>query len=291
MTLQSKPLGVELRGVDHSISSDHFSILFSLKLSKPKRPRVIKTIRRLGSIDLNQLDDDIGRSFSTLTSASILSDCMENFNREMTLLLDHHAPARTIQFTERDTPWYNREIRHAKTECRRLERKWCQSQLTIHHELFKQQMNHLHHLRESAKKEYIVTKMENANGPKETFAILNNLMHSKKSTPLPSHTDASELAERFATFFYDKTATIRRSIEELPVSSGEPSLAAAADHHSALTEFSPASNEEIAKLLSKCSKSSALDPIPVWIVKQCPSVVPVISDIINQSLRSSVVPP
>ena len=59
-----------------------------------------------------------------------------------------------------------------------------------------------------------------------------------------------------------------------------------------LSEFSSVSEDQLAKIISKCKPtSSSVDPIPTKIVLDCLDVLlPVLVDIINSSLHSAIVP-
>lgn len=225
-------------------------MLYELKLRKPVRPKVTKTIRKLKSISINHFNNDI---LSCSISSSSLSDRVHSFNTELESLLDRHAPLKKITVTQRDTPWYNHDIRHAKTKCRRLERKWRQSMLTVDHEIYKAQRNRLQQMREAAKKTYINEKLDNASSSKETYAVLNCIMHSKRKQNLPSHHDPRDLAESFSDFFFEKTSKIRKAIEDTPESNA---LLPPAMHCDASFErFEQTNVTEVAKLLSLTAKS------------------------------------
>jgi len=212
------------------------------------------------------------------------------YNKVLEALVEQHAPSKCITITERpDTPWYSLEIRHAKTECRRLERRWLRSKLTIDHELFKSQRNHLKSLRETAKRDYIQGKLNEATTPRDTHGILNKLLHKAVEQPLPSFQDPSELAERFATFFTDKISAVRNSLTGLAHS--PPYTVEVSEIESPLATFDLAQHDEVAKLVMKSpTKSCALDPVPTWLVKKCPALIPFLCDVINESLKTCTVP-
>jgi hypothetical protein len=278
-----------LKEVDRSVTSDHFAVICNLLLPRPKRRRKNINVRRWRSIDPLEFNSDI-----TAMSASIETtyDRVTTYNSLLESLVDKHAPVRSIMITERSaTPWYSVEIRHAKTHCRVLERKWQKSKLNIDHELFKLHRNNLKDLRDKAKSEYIHQKLTTATTTKDTFSILNKLLHKPADQQLPSHQTTTELTERFATFFTDKIAAVRNgfntaALPPQPASTGNPSTVPA------LSCLKPVCDKELKKLIGNSpSKSCALDPAPTWLVKQCPALVSVLSNIINHSLETGVVSP
>ena len=61
---------------------------------------------------------------------------------------------------------------------------------------------------------------------------------------------------------------------------------------SPLTNFTEATEAEILNIIKQSpSKSCELDPLPTWLLKECTSeLVPLITDIVNMSLRESLIP-
>ena len=59
-----------------------------------------------------------------------------------------------------------------------------------------------------------------------------------------------------------------------------------------MTSFTPATISEIQKIIGKtASKSCSSDPVPTWLLKEHLDVLlPVITDIVNLSLKSGVFP-
>ena len=196
---QTASFNVHITKLDHSVSSDHSAILFNLTVPKPAREKKEIHVRKWKSINISEFDNDISQQI-TPSSKSI-----EAYNSVLSQLLDKHAPSVTITVTEHpSTPWYSQEIRHAKTLCRKYERNWRKSRLTVHFELLKSQKHILKSLRDNAKSEYIHVKLNEATSSKDTYSILNHLMHKRNDYPLPMHDDLTELTNNFAPFFEEK---------------------------------------------------------------------------------------
>ena len=104
---------------------------------------------------------------------------------------------------------------------------------------------------------------------------------------LPSSTNSNQ---KFVAFLTDKISRIRRGIPQSDMAS--PSVCAVSVPVAELSSFRPASVDEVAKIIQASpSKSSSLDPIPTWLLKQCSSsLVPVLKHIINILLSSSEMP-
>jgi hypothetical protein len=154
----------------------------------------------------------------------------------------------------------------------------------------KNQRNHLKSLRESEKSNYIHDKLNSATSTKDTYSVLNNLLHKSRNQLLPSHSDPGELAERFSSYFTDKIATVRANlVQAAPGTTSNISEVAALQFP--LNNFQLTDHAEIAKLIMKSpSKSCVLDPAPTWLIKKCPAVIPLICNIVNESLTNQTMP-
>ena len=106
-------------------------------------------------------------------------------------------------------------------------------------------------------------------------------------TKLPLYSSQDTLANQFADFFEDKVQKIRDGlpVEEAPVVSLPPC-------NFELCVFVPVTISEVSQIVMKsCTKACALDTMPTWLLKELLlSIAPLMTDFINSSLQSSVVP-
>ena len=117
------------------------------------------------------------------------------------------------------------------------------------------------------------------------------LLQKSSDLPLAVHESPTDLANEFATFFTNKVAKVQASKSTPPCSTipdpfHEPPCSAR------LPSFSPLSTDEVAKLIANSpTKSCSLDPIPGDLFTSClPTTLPIITKIINLSLKSGSVP-
>jgi hypothetical protein len=136
------------------------------------------------------------------------------YNRVLSELLEKHAPAKQrVVVVRPNTPWYNPEIRAAKVERRKCERKYRLSKLSIDLENYQCQRNKVNELIEKSKQTYFVDKINEASGPKELQRVFDQLLHTNsKTSVLPSSCHSVELADKFSSHFCDKIVNIRSSI-------------------------------------------------------------------------------
>jgi hypothetical protein len=213
------------------------------------------------------------------------------YDASLRSLIDQHAPERVVQITVRpDVPWFNYEIRACRRELRRLERQWKQTRLSVHLQMLHAQRNQLTRVRRQAKITYFSDKISSATSPKELASITSGLLQKKKDSLLPSTNNDVQLAETFANFFDNKITNIRSRISPPAVSS--TTSAVATSDIASMTAFLPATEEEIAKVVkSSPCKTSCLDPLPSWLLRQClPALLPVLTSVANLSLSTACVP-
>ena len=135
----------------HTTNNDHGAVHCCLHLPKPQPLRHPIQYRNYAAIDKHVLRGDIATSTLCLDPATSAASLLEQYDTTLSLLLDKHAPVLTRTITIRPkVPWFNGDIKMAKQKRRQLERRWRQSRLTIHRDLFKEQRRHVNQLIASA---------------------------------------------------------------------------------------------------------------------------------------------
>ena len=225
--------------------------------------------RNYAAIDKHVLRGDIATSTLCLDRATSAASLLEQYDTTLSLLLDKHAPVLTRTITIRPkVPWFNGDIKMAKQNRRQLERRWRQSRLTIHRDLFKEQRRHVNQLIASAKSAHYTAKItEAACDIKQLYNVVNALMIK----PEPGLSDCGsmvQLASKFSAFFQDK---IRMIQEENLTLNADPNYVPednpdAVDNK--LSVLMPATEDEVRGLINKSpSTSCSLDPVPTWLPK------------------------
>jgi hypothetical protein len=192
-------------------------------------------------------------------------------------------------------PWYNDEIMAAKRDKRKAEKKWRETGLVVHRQIYKSARDHVTTLIAKSKQDYYKERINSsADTQKTLFACVKELLHEKKPAKLPSYDSALELADRIATFFQDKITKIRDYLEDnqktFDMDQGPEMMLVSDSAH--MTLFDPATEEEVKKIImASASKSCCLDPIPTHLLKKCLHVLlPIITKIINLSFKSAKFP-
>ena len=140
--------------------------------------------------------------------------------------------------------------------------------------------------------EILSSIIENSANYKRIYEICNNLLGRSKNTPLPPGIPNKDLAVSFNNYFTEKIAKICSDLIEkhLHLPPYIETQAPLGTHD--ISNFQPITLPELQKLIhSTSNKNCVLDPIPTALLKQIlPSIVALISDIINTSVRDGIVP-
>ena len=187
--------------------SDHClrSVSFDLLLRKPGRVTKKVTSRNIRSVDMYFFfffRTDLRNVLECATqseSADPLSVC----NTCVPQALDHHASLVTRTMTDRTSaPLMTLEVKQAKDKRHIAERKWRQSGLTIHREMYAKQRNLVSDLTSKAQKDNICEKHADCDSSREHFRLSNQMMGTFRGTVLPSNMRPVSLPDKFSDFFF-----------------------------------------------------------------------------------------
>ena len=167
----SSSTGVKEVCVENKRISDHSTLTFSFSLAKPGPIKRTVTSRNLKSLNMPLFREDV--SLIDVTS----EDPLSSYNTGLRSALDKHAPLKTRCVTDRPSaPWLTLEVKAAKTERRRAERRARKSELTVHWQIFDCHCKAVQKLVEKQKREYVCNQIESTNSCKQLFAVTNQLL-------------------------------------------------------------------------------------------------------------------
>ena len=113
-----------------------FKILHKINPFEP----ITVTFRRVKDINVDDFTEDLIQSAALNDTSKPVEELVKNYNTELNRLLDKHAPLCTKTITLRpNTSWFTPELRDAKHQKRKMERKWRSSKLVVHLELYREQ--------------------------------------------------------------------------------------------------------------------------------------------------------
>ena len=241
------------------VISDHLAIHCTLQLEKPPLEQAEIYYRKLMDSfneDLKVLDlnDDY--------DLSVLIDKYENTLKET---LQQHAPQKRRIITLRPlSPWYNEEIGQEKRNRRKLERRWRASGLCIDRQLYVKQCETVNAMIKNAKTTYYSSVISsNAHNQKVLFSTVDKLLHRKPEKRYPTASSTTELVNKFADFFSNKIAIIRK---ELVIDSSHCNQRNQEEQYAQCVKFinfQEVTEHEIKNVIDKVGKKSCeLDQFP-----------------------------
>ena len=194
--------------------SDHLAVHCNLKLKKPRAERKEIKYRKLNSIDMKSLHNHLKEYTQSQDTVNDLSSLVENYESELTRIMDIHAPVKTRKITLRPSaPWYDDKIDEEKRKRRKLERRWRKSRLVIDRQLYKDRCKVVNSLIKNAKQRYYLNLIgENKVNQRMVFNTVDKLFLRKIETCYPTAPSPERLANNFADFFCNKIEIIQNSL-------------------------------------------------------------------------------
>ena len=270
---------------------NHYLINFEMALTSTSVGQKISTFRKMKSINWTAFAKEVQHQLNTQDINKInAEECIDIYHNILKTTLDNHTPLKSKVTSERPKlPWYSNEIgeaiqRHCKAEWDISNKDKCLK----YYRLGRQVTNLLN---ESECTYYKNTLHEAKSNSKKMFTICNSLLGWNTSLPLPPEHSDSELAECFNIFLTSKRSRIRSELKDLRI--GPPDTYDVNDQiPPSMDCFQPLTQEEVENVITTSpSKSCDLDPIPTTLLKDIlPSVITILTEIINKSLISWIFP-
>ena len=275
--------------------SDHLPVFCELQISRPSLVRSKISSRKIKSINMADLRNDISRSeLCTKYHAMCMNELVSCYDSTLSRLLDSHAPLITKSVVKRPiVPWFTNEIKDAKRLRRRAERKWRRSKSQADFLAYKSEKNRVTYIINSARRQYYTDFIsENSSNQKTLFKAINTLFGLKSDFTFPDDRNADVLANDIGNYFVQKIERIRSDLDAstqmnmtVPVSGTPLTLPE-------WNSFDKMTNDDIHKLITNSrKKTSSLDPMPTPIVVESLDILlPVLTRMVNLSLEKGKFP-
>lgn len=276
--------------VDIETRSDHAHIFFNLLFDVQTLNTKTICYKDTKNVDMDLFKSEVSSSVSnylTCVDGLDFKDALDMFNDMCTNLVSTHVESKSVTINVKPRPkWLDHEFIAARRQRRKLYRKWRRSQDDDDKQRYIESRNFTQSLSVSKRSEYFSSRISNnANSQKELFSICKTLLDTQKCSKLPDHDDPSLLANTFNDFFIEKVNNIRSRFSGDNIEYVAKTPYSGAEMHN----FSQVTGPELRKLLlSKPVKTSALDPLPATLLRNCiDEVIPALTHLVNLSLSSS----
>ena len=146
--------------------TSHSIVLFKLNWTKPHRPAVTRSCRKIKEIDLhNKFRSDLQSSILLQHPTENVHDLAFQYHSTLLAILDDHAPIVSMRVAQRPCQqWFCCEIAEAKKSRRRLERKWRRTGLEADQLIFVEARNNVSKLISAAKTSFYSRRIEKFSG-------------------------------------------------------------------------------------------------------------------------------
>ena len=122
--------------------SNHASILCVLQSAKPSLTTKTVSYRKIKSVDVESVNADLAESDLCRNPPDDLDELVACYDSTLRAVMNKHTPVQTRTMVVRPRiPWYTDDIRPAKKERRKAERKWRSSKLESDLAVFKRKRN------------------------------------------------------------------------------------------------------------------------------------------------------
>ena len=171
--------------------------------------------RKLQSLNVVSLNEDLATSELCQNPSDDLQELVSSYNNTLMAALDKHAPLMTRTIVQRPrVPWFSQEIREAKRQRRKAEKRWRNSRLDSDLAVFKAKRNFTTRLMNKARREFYSNFIdENGGDQKKLFRASQRLFNGTVDDGLPPNVDSRTFSNDLGKYFVQKIDTIRTQLD------------------------------------------------------------------------------
>ena len=266
--------------------SDHYPIEIKLPLLNYQKVPNTFTFRDIKSIDIPNFKNELVTLLDKINflDDTSFSNSYESYHISSQDILDKYAPLKSKTAYHRNTtPWIDNEFKVCRSKRRKLERTWRKIKNDINRQNYINQRNICAQLSVTKQQTYYSNLIETSSmNQNSLFNIVNNLLDKTKDISLPSHSEPTELANKFNTFYSDKVLKIRSVIPVVNTKASESNLFSGEP----LEHLEVTTLQELKQIINdSCIKTSVDDPLPARLLKSIlDDILPFLCILVNKSL-------
>ena len=246
--------------------------------------------RKLQSVNVASLNEDLATSELCQNPSDDLQELVSSYNYTLMAALEKHAPLTTRTIVQRPrVPWFSQEIREAKRQRRKAEKRWRKSRLESDLTSFKAKRNFTTRLMNKARREFHSNFIdENSGDQKKLFRASQRLFNRTMDDGLPPNLDSRTFSNDLGKFFVQKIDTIRTQLDANLQTDPylEDDTSSADETVPPFPTFTMLSVRDVKQFIQNSAlKTCTLDPMPSTLVSKCEDLLPVLIKIVNNSLQ------
>ncbi len=274
-------------GVLENHISDHFLIFAVLKLKLPKPQPKVVTARNYKRYDPEKFLQDLAQI--PWCSNLLMDDVNEKvarFDTHFLNTLERHAPFKTMKIRYRQCPFLNDEIKELIKNRDNLHKIGRQTRMQSDWEKFHMCRESVKRKLRGAERKYVQNEIYISNKSRSMWKVIRDCVPHKETTELNHLRNVEELAEEFNVFF-----------TSMGVRAAEAAAELAAEHY--LPTLDPPALVDIYTRYhaTRYKKSlchfhlTRLSDFHLSVIKDAlPCILPILTQIVNCSLLTSVFP-
>ena len=250
--------------------------------------------RKTKNINIESLTNYLHKSALCQHCPDSLHELVNLYNTILSKTLDLHAPVitKTIKSLLL-VPRYSVEIKEARRERRKAERKWRRTRCCSDLLTFKLKKKYATDIMNKSRCEFYKSFVsENSSDLKTLFSATKKLLNHTDETPYLPFDDKLKFAIEMGFYFIEKVCNIQVKLDNMASEfSARPSSSNnCLRPFPIMDRFSQLSENDVVKLTERSTKKTCkLNPMPTPLVVNCiDSLLPVITKIINLSLSTVV---
>ena len=187
--------------------SDHMPVFCQLQLKRAPLTKSKVSYRNVAAINMDALRKDLSNSSLCKNIESLdLNDLVACYNKTLESVLNHHAPLKTKIVTTRPVvPWFNEEVKSAKRQRRKAERRWRRTDSYSDLKAYKMQKNYtILVMNRTRKSFYTVFISDNSTDQRQLFKAAKILFTQRSDLTFPDYEDSNILANDIGEFFIQR---------------------------------------------------------------------------------------
>lgn len=276
---------------DYHNFSDHYTIVFNInnaRILKSEVKRIL--VKDYSKINYESFASELQRCINLVPGKGQSVDQLVNhYNSIIKNTINENIPNKYKRSSNK-SKWFDVEIKVARRERRRWERKYIKHKDDRYKLLYTKAKNELTNLIISKKKQYYNNLLnKNKSNTKILYSVFNNLL-SIKEDHRNSDVNDEEFSNRFAEFLTSKITKIRNDLDK----ESDNQEIKSAKLCTRTFEISEISECDLSKILKSVRlKMCMLDPLPLRLMTNSDIqnvILPLLVEIINVSIRTNTFP-
>ena len=288
---------VSKSGVLETCISDHFVVYLSLNLKLPKPPPKFVCARSYRHYNPAVFNGDLSRvQWEQMYLMDDVNEKLDFFNGRFLNILEVHAPIKNMRMRNRRSPFVNKEIKALMSSRDTLHKIARRSNDILDWERYRSFRGKVKSKLKEAERDHVQKEIKTNNNKQSLWKTIRGCL-PRKEQPDPVYTkDVKHLANEFNEFFTSVGANAsiasKKLAEDNCLSQIELTLLPTC-HVSEEFYFQRVTSCDLRKVIQSfpSNKAPGWDKVSMSIIKDslC-SILPVLSDLVNSSLLTSVFP-